>query len=129
MNEGRIVEQGSHDELLERDGLFRQLHVAQTTRRRRRRLVETAVEQPTDGLTRGSEISSEDQEATDERGEKAAEPSRRLLLAFQRFEQGDAGPLQALATRRSDPDESVRAAAVLAERLLDDARQDEEDGS
>jgi len=36
LNEGRIVEQGTHDELLERDGLFSQLHSAQNVQRRRR---------------------------------------------------------------------------------------------
>jgi ATP-binding cassette subfamily B protein len=35
MNEGRIVDRGTHEELLGRGGLYRQLHDAQTRRRRR----------------------------------------------------------------------------------------------
>jgi hypothetical protein len=37
LHDGEVVEQGTHDELLERDGLFRQLHDAQNVKRRRRR--------------------------------------------------------------------------------------------
>jgi ABC-type multidrug transport system fused ATPase/permease subunit len=37
LNEGRIVDRGTHEELLGRDGLYRQLHDAQTRRRRRAR--------------------------------------------------------------------------------------------
>ena len=36
LNHGEIVERGTHDELLERDGLYRQLHDAQTRRKRTR---------------------------------------------------------------------------------------------
>ena len=37
LDEGEVVEQGTHDELLEQDGLFKQLHTAQNVQRRRRR--------------------------------------------------------------------------------------------
>ncbi|HEY3018701.1 MAG TPA: ABC transporter ATP-binding protein, partial [Solirubrobacteraceae bacterium] len=37
LSDGRIVEQGSHEELLELDGTYRQLHEAQNRERRRRR--------------------------------------------------------------------------------------------
>jgi ABC-type multidrug transport system fused ATPase/permease subunit len=35
LNHGEIVQQGTHDELLSRDGLYRQLHDAQTRRKKR----------------------------------------------------------------------------------------------
>jgi ATP-binding cassette, subfamily B, bacterial len=45
LNHGEIVEQGTHDELLERDGLYRQLHDMQSgvARRRRRLMLTTAT--------------------------------------------------------------------------------------
>ena len=36
LNHGRVVQQGTHDGLLEQDGLYRQLHEAQQRRRRLR---------------------------------------------------------------------------------------------
>jgi ATP-binding cassette subfamily B protein len=36
MNHGELVQQGTHDELVEAEGLYRQLHEAQTRRRRKR---------------------------------------------------------------------------------------------
>jgi ABC-type multidrug transport system fused ATPase/permease subunit len=47
LNEGRLVEQGSHQQLLELDGLYRQLHQAQTrAKRRESRLRPTEIESP-----------------------------------------------------------------------------------
>ncbi|HEV2762770.1 MAG TPA: hypothetical protein VGV38_07240, partial [Pyrinomonadaceae bacterium] len=37
MNRGRVVEQGTHDELLAREGLYRQLYETQNRQRRRLR--------------------------------------------------------------------------------------------
>jgi ABC-type multidrug transport system ATPase subunit len=37
VQDGRIVEQGTHDDLLEQGGIYRQLHDAQTRQRRRRK--------------------------------------------------------------------------------------------
>lgn len=38
LNHGALIEQGTHDELLERDGLYKQLYEIQTRRRTRRKL-------------------------------------------------------------------------------------------
>ena len=46
MDHGRIVDRGTHEELLERGGLYRQLHDAQT--RRRRGQVRTRARRPPD---------------------------------------------------------------------------------
>jgi ATP-binding cassette, subfamily B, bacterial len=43
MDHGRIVEQGTHDELLERGGLYRQLHEAQVRRRKPRTVREAML--------------------------------------------------------------------------------------
>ena len=42
ISEGEIVEQGTHDELIEVGGIYRQLHDAQTQQRRRRRAAQSA---------------------------------------------------------------------------------------
>jgi ABC-type multidrug transport system ATPase subunit len=126
MNEGRIVEQGTHEELLERDGLYRQLHVAQTAQRRRKRLIETAVGQAVGGVAPDRQLVTDALEQAGEEREKGAGASWQLLHAFQSLERGDEGPLRALSARRSDPDESVRAAADLAEKLLQNVRPEEE---
>jgi ABC-type multidrug transport system fused ATPase/permease subunit len=44
VDQGNIVEQGTHDALLRRDGLYRQLHDAQMRRRRTDRRPLRAVE-------------------------------------------------------------------------------------
>jgi ABC-type transport system involved in cytochrome bd biosynthesis fused ATPase/permease subunit len=43
MDHGEIVEQGTHEDLLRRGGLYAQLHEAQTRRLERRRLAALAV--------------------------------------------------------------------------------------
>ena len=40
VDQGRVVEQGTHEELIERGGLYRQLHDAQTRRRAASREIE-----------------------------------------------------------------------------------------
>ena len=44
VHDGRIAESGTHDQLLEQDGLFRQLHEAQTRERHRARPTVDAIE-------------------------------------------------------------------------------------
>jgi ABC-type multidrug transport system ATPase subunit len=53
MNEGRIVERGTHEELLERGGLYRQLHDAQTRKRLRPKPALTVVSPPGNGAQPG----------------------------------------------------------------------------
>jgi ABC-type multidrug transport system fused ATPase/permease subunit len=121
MNDGRIVEQGTHDELLERDGLYRQLHVAQTAQRRRRRLIETAVDRAVGGATPGLHAADEAPKNMDEGIGAKSGASRQLIRAVQYLDRGDDGPLRALAARRADSDTNVRAVAELAEKLLQDS--------
>ena len=45
LNHGELVEQGTHEELLQRDGLYRQLHDMQTKRRERTRIEPTTPEE------------------------------------------------------------------------------------
>jgi ABC-type multidrug transport system fused ATPase/permease subunit len=49
VQDGRIVERGTHDELLEQDGIYRQLHDAQTRQRRRRDRRKVPVGAPHNG--------------------------------------------------------------------------------
>jgi len=43
LNHGRIVQQGTHDDLAAQDGLYRQLHEAQQRRRRPLRVAADAA--------------------------------------------------------------------------------------
>jgi hypothetical protein len=99
--------------------------VAQTAQRRRKRLIETAVGQAVGGVAPDRQLVTDALEKAGEGREKGG-ASWQLLHAFQSLERGDEGPLRALSARRSDPDESVRAAADLAEKLLQNVRPEEE---
>jgi ABC-type multidrug transport system ATPase subunit len=126
MSDGRIVEHGTHEQLLERDGLYRQLHVAQTAQRRRKRLIEATIEGVAGGAASASQLVTDAPRTAQGRGGRDAGPSWQLLHAFQSWERGDARPLRSLAAGRSDPDERIRATADLAERLLQKGRPEEE---
>jgi ABC-type multidrug transport system fused ATPase/permease subunit len=118
MNRGQLVERGTHEELLEGDGLYRQLHEAQSARRRRKRLAPLEAGRP-NGSARG-EAESENVVSGSRNGGAAGsgDPTRGLLGAVLSYQRGADAPLRALAAKTSDRDQGVRAVAEIAESLL-----------
>ena len=53
IQDGEIIEQGSHEELLAMEGIYHELHDAQTRQRRRRRLPDAVAAAPGRGRTNG----------------------------------------------------------------------------
>jgi ABC-type multidrug transport system fused ATPase/permease subunit len=104
LNEGRIVERGTHDQLIERRGLYAQLWLVQMGQTRRRR---GAAGSP----------------ATGQRGPEDVLSGAALALSAAvaaSIEEDSPAPLRILASRRDDPNEVIRTAASLAAALPDD---------
>jgi ABC-type multidrug transport system ATPase subunit len=95
LDEGRLVEQGTHEELVELGGLYSQLHEAQTGQSPRRRLL--APVGNGNGLAYGSE-----------EGARALATAARLLLEV------DPQVLESLADRAPDGEQFRRAAEFVA---------------
>jgi ABC-type cobalamin/Fe3+-siderophores transport system ATPase subunit len=130
MSHGRLVERGTHEELLEAGGLYRELHDAQTVRRRTR-----APRQPTllDVPPPRSEVDRGADPPDGSHGPTALPPrlsdapvglpaAAAWLLLVAARELADGGTpvaLEALSHLHSHPTQEVRLAAKLAESLLD----------
>jgi ABC-type multidrug transport system fused ATPase/permease subunit len=123
VNQGQVVEQGSHDELLALGGLYAELHEAQTGARRARaaaavspdglsELTRAVVERHTDGTELTGPALAEMAQAMAMQGQDAG--WRLLQAARPLLEHGSADQLRALA---ADPRDE---AAPLAHRLLRD---------
>jgi ATP-binding cassette, subfamily B, bacterial len=116
VNNGRVVEQGSHADLLLAGGLYAQLWDAQIGRRRSRRLLSEAESGP--GL---EELSTELERIA--AGDGAShDGAARLIVAATTplIERADDTALRSLAARQDDSAPAVALAAELADRLLDD---------
>jgi ABC-type multidrug transport system ATPase subunit len=104
LNEGRIVERGTHEELIERRGLYAQLWLVQMGQARRRR-------------------GQAGSQAAGVRGSEDVLSGAALALAAAiaaSIEEDSPAPLKTLASRRDDPNDVIRTAASLAAALPDD---------
>ena len=99
VQDGRVVEHGTHEDLLEQDGMYRQLHDAQTQQRRRRdrRRAPAAFEATHNGSARAADVAGElDGEAATEHVKAEAGDFDMALHASEARAQADARE-QALA--------------------------------
>jgi ATP-binding cassette, subfamily B, bacterial len=116
VNDGRVVEQGSHAELLLAGGLYAQLWDAQIGRRRSRRLLSET--DPGYGL---DELSTEIARVAAGNGASQNGAARLIVAAITPLiERADDSALRSLAARQDDDTPPVALAAELADRLLDD---------
>jgi ATP-binding cassette, subfamily B, bacterial len=116
VNGGRVVEQGSHAELLLAGGLYAQLWDAQIGRRRSRRLLSEA-----DGGHGLDELSTEIERIAAGNGSSHNGAARLIVAAVTPLiERADDSALRELAARQDDSAPPVALAAELADRLLDD---------
>jgi len=128
INHGEVIEQGTHDELIAQDGLYRQLHDAQHGARRG-----AAAAVSADGLSEMTKAVAEARESgRDPSGPAIAELARAMALngngtraaawqlvaaTWPLLQEGSPDRLRELAARRdTSPDE----AAEMAEKLLSD---------
>jgi ABC-type multidrug transport system fused ATPase/permease subunit len=107
MDGGRIVERGTHEELLAVGGLYKELHDAQTTVRRRSARVADAPPPPAQPAPAGP---------VSDGVRMFARAARELL------EDGSSSALLDLAARDGNEGPDVEQAAELARALLDDVR-------
>jgi ATP-binding cassette, subfamily B, bacterial len=128
MNHGEVVEQGTHEELIARDGLYKQLHDAQHGTRRR-----AAAAVSTDGLSEMTKAITEARErGRGPSGPAIAELAKAMAVggngtraaawqligaAWRLLEDGSPERLRELAARH---DSSLDEAPQMAQRLLSD---------
>ena len=123
VNEGQVVEQGTHDDLLALGGLYAELHEAQTGARRGKasaavssdglsELTRAVVAHHTDGTDLGGPALAEMAQALADDGADAA--WRLVAAARSLLDHGDAAAVRALADAEDDP------ASRSARRLLRD---------
>jgi ABC-type multidrug transport system fused ATPase/permease subunit len=129
LNHGEVVEQGTHDELLERDGLYQQLWETQIGRRQRRRAAALAAAAGDgDAATVSSEptVESLAQELAHDgyrpvRDDWIGNAAWSLFGAISAtVNDGSPEALRALAGHRESADGELRVAGQLATALLED---------
>jgi ATP-binding cassette, subfamily B, bacterial len=111
LNGGRIVERGTHDELMRNAGLYSQLWLHQQGRELRQRADEASR----------PGVAEERRHLTPEVLSTAALALGAAVSAA--LKAGSAEPLWALAAQSENPDEAVRLAAGLADAMPDDLGQ------
>jgi ABC-type cobalamin/Fe3+-siderophores transport system ATPase subunit len=110
VNRGEIVEQGTHEELLEQHGLYRELYDVQSLAKRRRAASPVAA----------PEVPVPVPATTDRLGLGTRLLARALLARAQRSDdEDDLAPLRALAELADHPLEELRVAAAMAQAVLD----------
>ena len=114
IDHGNLVERGTHEELLEHEGLYRLLYDAQIGQRKRPRAVLEAV-------------GAEDDERVEETRTVLPAAGGWSMAAWSlvgavsaALREGSVEPLRLLAAGRDDPNADMRAAAELAGALLAD---------
>jgi ATP-binding cassette, subfamily B, bacterial len=111
---GRVVQQGTHDELMAEPGLYRVMYEVQLGQRQRRQRAALAMI-AADGDGEGEQL--------DESDDALAVATWMLLAGLgATVREGRDDALDALAARQDDPDRAVQIAAALAGALLDDVR-------
>jgi ATP-binding cassette, subfamily B, bacterial len=112
LDQGRVVEQGTHETLMFAGGLYRQLWEVQVGRRRRRKVA-------ADRLHGADEVLAELERVANGNGAYQESAARLLLTALGPLvEEGDDDPLRVLAARQDDRSGQIALAAELAGRLL-----------
>ncbi len=137
VNHGRIAEHGSHLELLERGGLYKELHDAQQGTRRRRAAAAVSPEglaEMTTAIVEGAETGesmsghalaelAQAMATRDPVGESAADETPAWLLlgaALPVLQEGSADRLRELAAREFPEGDPLEAAPRMAVQLLAD---------
>jgi ABC-type multidrug transport system fused ATPase/permease subunit len=128
MNHGRLVEHGTHEDLLEVGGLYRELHEAQTARRRRasRPGGRLAVSAQSPGMNGGSEQPAAPQGRGHSSPQVPSESARFAawllhLAASEAVSSGNQTPLENLSKMHLHPEPKMRIAARLARALLEES--------
>jgi ATP-binding cassette subfamily B protein/subfamily B ATP-binding cassette protein MsbA len=112
LDQGRVVEQGTHEQLMFAGGLYRHLWEVQVGRRRRRGVA-------ADRLHGADAVLAELERVSNGNGADQDAAARLLLTAIGPLvEEGDDDPLRVLAARHDDRSGEIALAAELAERLL-----------
>jgi ATP-binding cassette subfamily B protein/subfamily B ATP-binding cassette protein MsbA len=112
LDQGRVVEQGTHEQLMFAGGLYRHLWEVQVGRRRRRGVA-------ADRLHGADAVLAELERVSNGHGADQDAAARLLLTAIGPLvEEGDDDPLRVLAARHDDRSGEIALAAELAERLL-----------
>ena len=152
LDQGRLVERGTHEELLQQDGVYKQLHDAQAPGLRAKvgavaatahrggpgllpRLRELVHEFGDGNGKRSGEapaaargLASERMDQASRRADTVAPAWSLLAAARPLVEEGSTDALRRLAMRRDDPSPDVRTAAELAEAVLRDVELGNESG-
>jgi ATP-binding cassette subfamily B protein/subfamily B ATP-binding cassette protein MsbA len=121
IDEGRLVESGTHEELLEQEGLYQELYAIQS-RHHQGPFGETAAEDDDEDDEDDGWDEEEDPERAQERRDDMATAATLALVGAVLASVRDHSkePLEALSRQRLDPDSDLQLAGRLAAALLSD---------